>query len=182
MVAFLDLIDDYEDKERFKNLYIKYKGLMAYIINEKVHTNEDVEDVLQDVFFYIAKNFYKIGDIDSAETKNFICIVTEGFAISKFRKEKRHINNVTFEEAYATNASHDDFDMDMYNVTELKILFNTLTDESRNILYLTYAFGLTSKEVAKIYGITDSNVRKKIQFAKAKLRSELQEAQYNEQF
>ena len=178
MVAFLDLIDDDEDKERFRSLYIKYKGLMAYIINEKVHTKEDVEDVLQEVFFYIAKNFYKIGDINSNETKNFICIVTEGFAISQFRKEKRHINNITFEEAYATNASHDDFDT--YNVTELKMLLNTLSDESRNILYLTYVFGLTSKEVAKIYGITDSNVRKKIQFAKAKIRKELQEAQYNE--
>lgn len=178
MVAFLDLIDDYNDKERFKSLYIKYKGLMAYIINTKVQTNEDVEDVLQDVFFYIAKNFDKIGDIDSTQTKSFICVVTEGFAISKFRKEKKHLNNIPFEEAYETNASYNDFDI--YKATDLKILLNSLNDEFRNILYLTYTFGFTSKEIAKIYGITDANVRKKIQFAKAKIRSELQEDQSNE--
>lgn len=175
MIAFLDLIDNDKDKERFEHLYNKYRGLMAYIINEKVHTNEDVEDVLQDVFFYIAKNFDKITDVDSAQTKSFICVVTQGFAISKFRKEKRHMNNIPFDETFETNASYDDFDM--YNRADLKIILNSLSDEYRNLLYLTYTFGFTSKEIAKIYGITDSNVRKKIQFAKAKIRNELREEQ-----
>ncbi len=173
MIAFLDLIDNDKDKERFEQLYNKYRGLMAYIINEKVHTKEDVEDVLQDAFFYIAKNFNKIGDINSSQTKSFICVVTEGFAISKFRKEKRHMNNIPFDEVYTPNSSYND-DFDIYNKSDLKMIINTLSDEYKNILYLTYAFGFKSKEIANIYGLTDSNVRKKIQFAKAKVRNKLE--------
>lgn len=88
MIAFLDLIDDYEEKERFKELYNTYRGLMAHIARIKTSSYEDVEDILQDTFFYIAKNFNKIGEIDSPKTKCFISVITEGFAISKYRKEK----------------------------------------------------------------------------------------------
>ncbi len=72
MIAFLDLIDDYNDKERFKKLYNKYRGLMAHIARTKASSYEDVEDILKDTFFYIAKNFNKIGEIDSPKTKCFI--------------------------------------------------------------------------------------------------------------
>ncbi len=72
MIAFLDLIDDYEEKERFKELYNTYRGLMAHIARTKASSYEDVEDILQDTFFYIAKNFNKIGEIDLPKTKCFI--------------------------------------------------------------------------------------------------------------
>ena len=53
LIAFLDLIDDYEEKERFKELYNTYRGLMAHIARTKASSYEDVEDILQDTFFYI---------------------------------------------------------------------------------------------------------------------------------
>lgn len=81
MIAFLDLIDDYENKERFKQLYHKYKGLMAHIASKKVESQEDIEDVLQDSFLYIAKNFSKVGDINLNSTKRYVAVITEGYAI-----------------------------------------------------------------------------------------------------
>ena len=172
MIVFLDLIDDYEDKERFKQLYTQYRGLMAHIASSKTKSKEDVEDILQEAFFYIAKNFNKVGEIDSPKTKCFISVITEGFAISKYRKEKKHINTLSTEEVIAVDIPYNDFDT--YSEVDLKIAMDTLRDEYRNILYLTYVFGYTSKEIASIYGLTDSNIRKKIQFAKAEMRNKLE--------
>lgn len=171
MIAFLDLIDEDNDKERFRLLYNKYKGLMAHIAMQRLGRQDDVEDVLQDAFFYIAKNFSKVGDVHSAQTKCFVAVITEGYAISRYRKERNHQNIISLEETAETIAVADDFDA--YSSTDLKMVMDSLSDEYKNVLYLKYVFGYKSREIADIYGITDSSVRKKIQFAKAEIRNKL---------
>lgn len=171
MMAFLDLIDDSSERERFRLLYNKYKGLMANIAYSRLSTQEDVEDVLQDSFFYIAKNFNKIGDIDSSQTKCFVAVITEGFAISKFRGLKKYLNTVSIDEIYDKNISDSEFNV--FDESDLKMVVDTLNDEYRNMLYLKYVFGYRSNEIAELYGITDSSVRKKIQFAKSEIRNKL---------
>ena len=178
MIAFLDLIDDYNDKERFKELYNTYRGLMAHIASTKTNSHEDIEDILQDAFFYIAKNFNKVGNIDSPKTKYFVSVITEGFAISKYRKEKKHINTLSTEDVIEVDIPYNDFDI--YSKVDLNLVIDTLSDEYRNLIYLTYIFGYKSKEIAGIYGLTDSNVRKKIQFAKAEIRNKLESRDKNE--
>lgn len=65
-------------------------------------------------------------------------------------------------------------ELDAYDIAELKLVIDTLSDEYRNILYLTYIFGYKSKEIAQIYNMSDSNVRKKIQFAKKEIINKLE--------
>lgn len=170
MIAFLDLIDNDNDKERFRQLYNKYKGLMAHIAMQKLDSQEDVEDTLQDAFFYIAKHFYKIGDIHSPQTKCFVAVITESYAISRYRKDKKNQNIVSLDEA-EINSVADHFNH--YSSTDLKMVIDSLSDEYKNLIYLKYVFGYKSREIADIYGITDSSVRKKIQFAKAEIRNML---------
>lgn len=176
ITVFLTLIDDYDDRERFKKLYGKYRGLMAKVASEKVYSKEDIEDVLQDAFFYIARNFSKIGEVDSQRTKNYLCVITESFAISKFRKEKKYLNTASFDETADIEPAEIDFNL--YDAAELEIALESLSDEYRNLMYLTYVFGYSSKEIAALYHITDSNIRKKIQFAKERLKN-LLEGNYN---
>ena len=171
MIAFLDLIDDYDDKERFVLLYNKYKSLMAHIAMQKLDSQEDVEDVLQDAFLYIAKNFRKIGDVNSSQTKSFVAVITEGYAISKYRKGKNSYNIISIDEAAEVHALADD--SDAYSSTDLKMVIDTLSDEYKNMIYLKYVFGYKSREIADIYGITASLVRKKMQFARAEIKNKL---------
>ncbi len=145
---------------------------MAKVASEKISSKEDIEDVLQDAFFYIARNFSKIDEVDSQRTKNYLCVITESFAISKFRKEKKYLNTSSFDETADIRPAEIDFDL--YDAAELEIALESLSDEYRNLMYLTYVFGYSSKEIASIYNITDSNVRKKIQFAKVRLKNLLE--------
>lgn len=172
MIAFLDLIDNYEDKERFKHLYHKYRGLMAYIAGEKVSTQEDIEDVLQEAFFYIAKHFEKIGDIESNRTKCYIAAITEGYAIKKYKAENKH--DIHPNEDLNIDEISEDIDFSSYDKAELSMVIDELSDEYKNLLYLTYVFGYSSKEISEMLGLSDANIRKRIQFAKTKVRDKLE--------
>lgn len=171
MVAFLDLIDEYEDKKRFEQLYYRYRGLMAHIALAKVGTQEDAEDVLQEAFLYIAKHFEKIGEINANSTKRFIAVITEGYAIKKYKSEKRHAH--TDEEEAEFNKAAEDFDLGIFDKIELMAAIDELPDEYRNLLYMAYIFGYTSKELADMFKIPETSVRKRIQYAKCRVRENL---------
>lgn len=171
MIAFLTLIDDYEDKQRFQQLYYKYRGLMAYIAGEKVKSKEDIEDVLQEAFLYIAKNFNKVGEVESDSTKCYVAVITESIAINKYNSERKqlyHLNDYVDVEDVV-----DDDDFNLYNQIDLIMAIDNLNDEYRNLLYFTYVFGYTSKEISEVYGISANYIRKKIQFAKIEVKNSL---------
>lgn len=173
MIAFLDLIDNDEDKERFKQLYHKYKGLMAHIANEKVASQEDAEDVLQESFLYIAKNFSKVGDIHSNSTKRFVAVITEGYAIKKYNNERKQLYHLyDVHEIDVDNTFGNEY-FNAYDKTDLRMVINKLNDEYRNLIYFTYVLGYTSKEISEIYGLSADNIRKKIQFAKLEIKKDL---------
>lgn len=65
-----------------------------------------------------------------------------------------------------TDISYNDFDA--YSEIEFKAVIDTLSDEYRNLIYLTYMFGYKSKEIAGIYGLTASNIRKNFNLQKTK--------------
>lgn len=62
---FLTLLDTQEDKEKFTYLYDTYKNLMYWIAIKKTNCIEDAEECVQDTFFYAAKHFDRIGEVDS---------------------------------------------------------------------------------------------------------------------
>lgn len=63
MVAlYLSLIDKQEEKNRFEELYYRYRNLMYYIAYQVLHQDRDSEDAVQEAFFRIAKNMDKVKD------------------------------------------------------------------------------------------------------------------------
>ena len=63
-----------------------------------------------------------------------------------------------------------------YEKAELLTAFdNILDEESRIYFYLKYIYGYKSSEIAEIYKVKDSYIRKKLQYAKEKLRKHLEE-------
>ena len=63
-----------------------------------------------------------------------------------------------------------------FEKTELLTAFdNVLDEESKIYFYLKYIYKYKSSEIAQIYKVKDSYVRKKLQYAKEKLRKHLEE-------
>ena len=175
MIAFLDLLDTDEEKSKFKQLYYKYNDLLMWIAMDKLKNQHFAEEAVQDAFFYIAKNFDKVGEVDSRYTKGYLSRVVEGLSINKYNKEKKIISLSDDEEEYATYARDDDTFFDNLEVLDLKDAVSKLSDESQNYLYFTYFYGYTSNEIAEMYSISPESVRKKIQFAKRDIRKYFEE-------
>ena len=87
LFALLELIDSEEDKIRFEEFYHKYHDLVMFISVKRITDYHLAEDNCQEVFTTLAKNFSKIKDIDSRETKGYVYTVANGLAINMFNKE-----------------------------------------------------------------------------------------------
>lgn len=162
------MLDTPEEKTKFQQLYDKYDSLMMFVAMQKLNQNKHLaEEALQDAWMYVVNHFDKVEELNSPRTKQYLCVIAQGFAIDKFRKEKKVISIDTDETPIA---DVNDEDFDDFSSLEIKMAVDTLDDESKNMLYLTYIFGYKSSEIAEMYGVSPELVRKKNQITKQRLR------------
>lgn len=160
MIAFLNLLDTQAEKDEFLKLYDKYKNLLYWIAFQKTNNIDTAEECVQETFHYVAKHFDKIDDVESKRTKCYLSVIVNGFAVDVYNKSlKSDAESKDFE-----NTSAEYFDN--LSKIELQSVFdNVLDDESKIFLYLKYIYHYKSKEIADMYGVKDTYVRKKIQSA-----------------
>lgn len=175
MIAFLNLIDMQGNKDKFTELYDLYKNLLYWIAFQKVNNPEDAEECVQETFFYVAKNFDKIDDVNSNQTKCYLSTIVTGFAIDIYNNSKK-VEFVANDDGYDFNAeSSNSFCNDQYDKIELLSVFDSVLDEESKILfYLKYIYGYKSNEIAKLYNVNASYIRKKLQYSRAKLKKYLE--------
>lgn len=168
---FLNLLDTQNEKEKFNQLYDEYRDLLYWIAVKRTNSIEDAEECVQETFFYVAKHFDKIGDIHSKRTKCYLSTIVTGFAIDVY-------NNSVTANAALSDVGYD-FDgtkyFEKFNEIELLSVFdNVLDEESKVFFYLKYIYGYKSSEMAELYNVKDTYIRKKLQRAKEKLRENLE--------
>lgn len=168
-MMFLNLLDTQEEKDSFLELYDTYKDLLYWIALRKTNSIEDAEECVQETFFYVAKHFDKIGEIKSKRTKCYLSTIVTGFAIdiyNDFQKSELISND--------DNELRDIEYLENFEKVELTVAFDDILDEESKIFfYLKYIYNYKSSEIAKIYNVKDSLVRKKLQYAREKLKQYL---------
>jgi len=169
MIAFLNLIDSEEDKEKFTRLYNKYKNLLYWIAYSKTKSVEAAEECVQETFFYAAKNFHKIGDVDSNKTKGYLSVIVTGFAIDVFNKSIK-FQIVPDEEENVSSSYFDNFG----NMELASAFDKVLDDESKIFFYLKYLYDYRIHEIAQIYDVKEHYVRRKLQKAKNDMKKYLE--------
>lgn len=169
IMMFLNLLDTQEEKDSFLELYDTYKDLLYWIALKKTNSIEDAEECVQETFFYVAKHFDKIGEIKSKRTKCYLSTIVTGFAIdiyNDFQKSELISND--------DNELRDIEYFENFEKVELTAVFDDILDEESKIFfYLKYIYNYKSSEIAEIYNVKDSLVRKKLQYAREKLKQYL---------
>lgn len=166
---FLNLLDTQSEKEKFIELYDTYKDLLYWIALNRTKNIEDAEECVQETFFYVAKHFEKIDEVNSKRTKCYLSTIVTGFAIDIYQDSKKmdiilNDDDVLDDIEYFEN----------FEKVELLAAFDKLLDEESKIfLYLKYIYEYKSSEIAEIYNVKDSYVRKKLQYAREKLKQNL---------
>lgn len=161
-MLYMQMIDTVEKRTRFEQLYTKYKGLMFYVANQILRETNDAEDAVHQAFVKVAENIDKIHDPDCAKTRSLLVTIVENKAIDLYRK-KRKIHKVEYtEENLGLSAEYKGEDSLAGCILKLPARY-------REMILLKYHHGFSTKEIAKIMGISESNASKLDQRAKKRL-------------
>lgn len=156
ITLYLSMIDDEKQQNKFEQLYYQYRNLMYYVAFQILKNQQNAEDAVQEAFLRVAKNMEKIGEVQSAQTKNFVAIITKREAMKLYnkqteRKEKMDVDWNVLEAVKSDNM-----------VNEVEYAINALPYRYSSLLQLKYVFGYSGKDISQITGLSESNVRKQL--------------------
>lgn len=155
------------DRPKLERLYLEYRSVMFCAANEILHNEHEAEDAVQQAFMKIAENLDKVPDELSNKTKAFVVTIAENTAIDRYRKLKRHGDCELCEEACGIEANSAD---------ELVNCILKLPARYRQLILLKYYHGYSTREIAKLLGMSSAAASKTAQRAKQRLEQLCREA------
>lgn len=172
-----------QDK-RFGAIYNKFHSSLFFYINSILKNDADSCDALQDTFIRIMHNMDKIGDVDSAETRNFVYTIAKNRAYTYYQKQKRK-NDTTRpldEEVIrlASNQRAEEIIASANLIDELTTAIDMLKPSDQMLLDLKYFQKWDDKMIADLYQIQATAVRKRLERARKRLALKIEEMREEE--
>ena len=167
LMVCMAMIDNSEDKTIFKKLYDEYLNLMLYTAYNILGNQQDAEDAVSEAFLRIAKNFSKLEKTICPKTANQFVIIVRNISIDIYRKNKRK-KEIPFQEDM--NLKYDD----KSESSDLESALSNLNQSEKDILYMYYIYGRSTKDISKLFEISEDAVHKRIQRAKSHLKKILE--------
>lgn len=163
MIIYLSMLDNPEDQSKFTQLYTTYRYTMMYTADNILNDYHLAEDAVHDAFLRIAKNFHKVGAVDSPRTKAFVIIIVRNVALT-MAKQMGKIN--VFDDDYSLSAIPDnttDRDFDKMDYECIVQAIKELPLTYRDVMYLYSVEGYSVKEISEILQIGNEAVKKRLQ-------------------
>ncbi|MCC0654869.1 sigma-70 family RNA polymerase sigma factor [Clostridioides sp. ES-S-0005-03] len=169
MLLYLTIINSEEERNKFEDIYIKYKKLMFYVANQILKDEALSEDAVHNAFLKIIDNLDKINDVNSPKTKGFVVIIVKRISINIYNKRKREEINDINDESYKFNSLDLSIEK-LGNYSHLGDALKKLSETDLQVILLKYSHGFSTKEISKILNIKEVNLYKKNKRALEKLK------------
>jgi len=157
----------------------KYGKLMRKIAYEVLNDWQFTEDVTQEVLWKLASRYREHMELPPDELKNYLCAAIKREALNLAKQNGRLRER---EEQWLAERplSMDNVDMEAFRDEygfgpDVENALSGLDNLDRDILGLFYGQGFSRKETAKIVGISEEALKKRLQRAKAKVKAALEE-------
>ena len=160
MLVYLQALSDEQERASFESLYLRYRSLMLSVARKFLSEPQDAEDAVHQAFLSILKNFNKISAIDCPETRAFVVIIVERKALDILRTRQKTVPLEEMEHGVEIPLPGDN---------GLADALAKLPARYRQVLLLRFAYGYTTRELAKEFGMTQSTVQKLVWRAKEAL-------------
>lgn len=173
MLIYLSLIEEDTERKKFEILYDAYRNLMFYIANQILGDTQDSEDVVHQSLIKIIEILDKISQPKCPQTRALVVTIVRRTAIDLYRSRKRKPFIPLHEEIpHMHPMPEPDAMTEGFSIAQA---IASLPDRYRELLLLKYDTGYSEKEIAQLLGMSEANVKKTIQRAKAKLQILLDE-------
>ncbi|WP_340201730.1 RNA polymerase sigma factor [Ascidiimonas sp. W6] len=158
------------DKNRdiFISILENHKGIIFKIVNSYCKEVEDRQDLIQEIIIQLWISFHKYNNQFKLST--WIYRIALNTSISFYRKNKvRNEKTVSVSPFLETTLKEDEPLQENSDFLKLQAFIQDLKEVDKALILL-YLDGLTQKEIAKIIGITPTNVGTKIERIKKSLK------------
>ncbi len=173
MLAIGALLETDAEKDRFEQLYLSYRQVMYYAANSILKDSAMAEDAVQQAFMRVLNHMDKIGEVNCPQTRSFMVIIVRNVAINLYNSRKKQLALSLDELAEWTPdeaASPSDELEAKEGTMHLAQLMARLPEGYRSVLLLKYDNGYSTSEIASMLGLTEENVKKRLQRARKKLQ------------
>lgn len=176
--------------QNISDIFNKYKLQLRGFIAKRVPSKEDCEDILQNVFYQLAKTDLEANPIE--HVSGWLYTVARNQITDRSRKQKEvltpNVQDGGDEDSFVKEISEILFDEDsspdiLYLRSlvweELENALSELPDEQRNVFELTELEGISFKEISESTGIPVNTLISRKRYAVLHLRERLSDL-YNE--
>lgn len=160
----------------FSILVDKYKDMVYTLAFRIVGNREDAEELAQDVFVKVYRSLKNFRGKSKFST--WLYSITYNASISKIRKKQIESVSLNNHDNTRYDIVDDEYEkyynFDKVPVEILKQALDDLNPVDRSILTLYYQDDKPVKEISKVTGLTDSNVKVRLHRSRQKLFQKLQ--------
>ena len=164
------------DDSALGRLYDRYAGLLVGLSRRILGSQEEAEDVLQEVFVQVW-NQAKRYDRSRSSVSTWLVLITRSRSIDRLRTKQ--VIARTAQSAYEEDPKLDTSPEGMGNVLDherrvrLRDELSKLPDEQRQIIELSFFEGMTQTEISSSTGVPLGTVKTRTLLAMKKLRKAL---------
>lgn len=156
--------------QEFEKIYERYKTMLYRIAFTYLKNNQDVQDVLQEVFL---KRFYQAPPFQDEEHEKYWMIrITINLSKNLLRSFWRKNVGTLDELMESEDVLRIDFSE---SETDLFRQVMTLPDKQKAVIYLHYYEGYRCKEIAEILNCKESSVKMKLKKGREILKNQLEQ-------
>ncbi|MEN6456250.1 MAG: RNA polymerase sigma-70 factor [Prolixibacteraceae bacterium] len=160
------------DTSAFETIFRLYSGQLFRFARSYFHTNEDAEEIIQDVFLKLWKHKESIYSSDSLKSYLFqIAYRTIKETFIRKNREDKYKQRIALEYLKAESPELEQADYKLV-LKAVDRLIETLPAQRQNIFILNKKEGLTISEIAVYLNITEKTVKNHLSLAMAQLRNE----------
>ena len=174
LIWYFTLVDESERKD-FEKLYVHHKEKIFSVCFGICGNYHDSEECTSEVFFYAAKNYDRIKSLDSHKLESYLYLTAKHITLNHIRKEKKNMNSLSLDEQ-----TENIEDFNAYEVADIKLCLEGLSADDRELLYMRYVLELDCGTISGCFGINETAARKRLQYARERLRKLLERECENE--
>ena len=175
LIFCLTFIDDFEDKKLFENLFNTYRKQMFYLAMSIIHSKDDAEDIVHDVFLNIAQRQMSVIKAikNDEDMRNYLLKATKNKALNRIRDRKKDnvcIDSIIeFSNVNITDSEFIDKICDESEYEHVLTAIESLDSIYRNSLYYHFVLEIPIQEVSKILNQSISTTKKQLVRGKKRL-------------
>lgn len=145
-----------------------YKMIYNYILVRTGYNQEITEDLTQEVFIKIWKNYFKFNN-KKASLKTWVFNITRNHLIDHYRKRKLRHQSIDNTYNLSSNVNLEKEIESQENFQKIQRLINMLPEKDKELLTLRYINEFNIKEIAEVTGKTYTGTKMALSRAKKKL-------------